>query len=262
MKISAAGDDRDRTVLGKLRREAARVLSRRPLPHPIAGPMVSFSFDDVPLSAATAGAAILEDAGARGTFYICGGFASGGEGDNGPYADWATLAALAARGHEVGCHTYGHRNCAQAGPGQALAEARRNQEAFVAHGLPRPETFAFPFGDVSPRAKAALSTDYQMLRATWPGLLRQGGDLDAAPAVAIEGDSAFDTARTWLERAAAERAWLILYSHDVNQTPSPFGCTPQNLARAVRLAAELDVSIVTVTEGLRKLTAAATTSGR
>jgi peptidoglycan/xylan/chitin deacetylase (PgdA/CDA1 family) len=262
MKISAAGDDRDRTVLGKLRREAARVLSRRPLPHPIVGPMVSFSFDDVPLSAATAGAAILEEAGARGTFYVCGGFASGEAGDNGPYADWATLVALAARGHEIGCHTYGHRNCAQAGPGQAQAEARRNQAAFVDNGLPRPVTFAFPFGDVSPRAKTALSSDYQMLRATWPGLLRQGGDLDAAPAVAIEGASAFDTARTWLERAAAERAWLILYSHDVSQTPSPFGCTPQSLARAVRLAAELDVPIVTVAEGLRSLAATAATSGR
>lgn len=254
MKISAEGDDRDRTVRGKLRREMARVLNRRPLRQPVSRPMVSFSFDDVPLSGATAGADILEAAGARGAFYICGGFASGARGDNGPYADWATLAALAARGHEVGCHTYGHRNCAKLDPARALAEARRNQDAFVANGLPRPATFAFPFGDVSPRAKAALSSDYQMLRATWPGLLRQGGDLDAAPAVAIEGASAFDTARIWLERAKAERAWLILYSHDVSDTPSPFGCTPAALAQAVRLAAELDVRVVTVAEGLSALT--------
>jgi hypothetical protein len=123
-------------------------------------------------------------------------------------------------------------------------------------------TFAFPFGDVSPRAKAALSSDYQMLRATWPGLLRQGSDLDAAPAVAIEGASAFDTARTWLERAAVERAWLILYSHDVSQTPSPFGCTPQDLIRALGLAAELNIPVVTVAEGLSSLAATAQASGR
>jgi peptidoglycan/xylan/chitin deacetylase (PgdA/CDA1 family) len=264
MKISpnSAGDDRDRTVRGKLRREMARVLNRRPLRQPVTRPMVSFSFDDVPLSAATAGAEILEAASARGAFYVCGGFASGAEGDNGPYADWATLAALAARGHEVGCHTFGHRNCAKLGAEPARAQARRNQDAFVAHGLPRPATFAFPFGDVSPRAKAALSSDYQMLRATWPGLLRQGRDLDAAPAVAFEGASAFDTARVWLERARAERAWLILYSHDVSDRPSPFGCTPMALAQAVRLAVEWDVQVVTVAEGLRTLTQGASVSSR
>ena len=262
MKIATEGDDRDRTAPGKLRREMARVLNRRPLRHPVDRPMVSFSFDDVPLSAAMVGADVLEAAGARGVFYICGGFASGGRGDNGPYADWATLAALTARGHEVGCHTYGHRNCAKLGPGQALAEARRNQDAFVAHGLPKPATFAFPFGDVSPRAKAALSSDYQMLRATWPGLMRRGGDLDAAPAVAIEGAAAFETARLWLERAVAERAWLILYSHDVSDAPSPFGCTLAALTQAIGLAIALDVQVVTVAEGLRVLTQGASASRR
>ena len=36
-------------------------------------PMVSFSFDDPPKSSATAGAPILEEYQARGTYYISGG---------------------------------------------------------------------------------------------------------------------------------------------------------------------------------------------
>src|ERR1700722_7595377 len=36
-------------------------------------PMVSFTFDDIPKSAATTGAGILEDHGGRGTFYVSGG---------------------------------------------------------------------------------------------------------------------------------------------------------------------------------------------
>jgi hypothetical protein len=31
----------------------------------------------------------------------------------------------------------------------------------------------------------------------------------------------------------AERAWLILYTHDVRETPSPWGCTPDALDRLI-----------------------------
>ena len=36
-------------------------------------PIVSFTFEDIPKSAATTGAGILEDHGARGTFFVSGG---------------------------------------------------------------------------------------------------------------------------------------------------------------------------------------------
>lgn len=42
-----------------------------------ASPIVSFTFDDVPESSWTNGARILEEEGARGTFYISGNFVDG-----------------------------------------------------------------------------------------------------------------------------------------------------------------------------------------
>jgi peptidoglycan/xylan/chitin deacetylase (PgdA/CDA1 family) len=44
------------------------------------GAVVSFTFDDVPASAASEGAPILEAFGIRGTYYLCGGLL-GGQGD-------------------------------------------------------------------------------------------------------------------------------------------------------------------------------------
>jgi peptidoglycan/xylan/chitin deacetylase (PgdA/CDA1 family) len=38
--------------------------------------MVSFTFDDVPKSAATVGATILEEYGGRATFYVAGSLVS------------------------------------------------------------------------------------------------------------------------------------------------------------------------------------------
>src|SRR4051794_2067392 len=70
-------------------------------------PMVSFTFDDIPKSAATTGAAILEDHGARGTFYVSGGLV-GTKSPDWTVAEPEDVVALHRRGHEIGCHTFSH----------------------------------------------------------------------------------------------------------------------------------------------------------
>src|SRR3954466_1234050 len=71
-------------------------------------PMVSFTFDDIPRSAATMGAKLLEAHEARGTFYVSGGLVGTKS------ADWTVVAAedvvdLHRNGHEIGCHTLSHK---------------------------------------------------------------------------------------------------------------------------------------------------------
>ena len=58
----------DASLFGKVRRRVVRLMHRRPARLSHNGPVVSFTFDDVPISGAEAGAAILEKAGARGTY--------------------------------------------------------------------------------------------------------------------------------------------------------------------------------------------------
>src|ERR1700760_4894159 len=73
-----------------------------------ATPMVTFTFDDIPKSAATTGARILEDHGARGTFYVSGGLV-GTASSNWAVAEARNLVDLHNRGHEIGCHTFSHK---------------------------------------------------------------------------------------------------------------------------------------------------------
>ena len=102
----------------------------------------------------------------------------------------------------------------------------RNAAALGAWGAPAATTFAYPYGDVSLAAKMALGGRYDILRALHHGLIEAGTDLNQAPAVGIEGPDGEAIARGWIDRAVARRAWLILYTHDVVERPSPFGCTP------------------------------------
>lgn len=234
----------DRSLKGKIRRRWARVVHRRPLSWAIDRPIVSITFDDAPLSAVETGARVLETEGVRGTFYACAGL-DNRDGPMGLYGDTDGYGALAARGHEVACHTYSHLDCGQAAGPVIVADVDRNAQAHTAAGL-QTRNFAYPYGDVSPQAKAVLQDRFGSLRGLHPGLIREGSDLNLLPAVGIEGPHGEANAARWIDKALAARAWLILYTHDVRPDPSAWGCTPEALQRLIHRAKEGGAEIATV----------------
>ena len=242
----------DRSLKGKLRRRLVRLQSRRPARVALQRPMVSFSFDDVPVSAITTAGALLEAKDARGTYFICAGLA-GQDSRMGAYASRDELLAAEARGHEIACHTFGHLDCAAADAAAIAGDVARNDQALAAWGVQPTTTFAYPYGDVSHDAKRVAGGRFAVARALHHGLIETGTDLNQAPAVGIEGQAGADVAQRWLERAAARKAWLILYSHDVRETPSPVGCTPRALEDLIEAVVAAGFDIVTVAEGARRI---------
>ena len=242
----------DRSLKGKLRRRIVRFQQRKPAQVQLKRPMVSFSFDDVPISGLETGGAILEARGARGTYFVCAGLADK-DSRMGRYAGRAALLAAQATGHEIGCHTYDHLDCGAADATAIAADMDRNEEALAQWGAGRATTFAYPYGDVSLGAKRVAAPRFALARALHHGLVETGADLNQAPAVGIEGPNGADVGLHWLQQAKARRAWVILYSHDVRETPSPVGCTPTALAQVVDAAVAGGFDIVTVAEGARRI---------
>jgi peptidoglycan/xylan/chitin deacetylase (PgdA/CDA1 family) len=240
----------DRSLKGKLRRRLVRLAHRRPAHAAPGGPMVSFSFDDAPLSAAITGAEILGRHGVHGTYYLSAGLA-GQDSPMGPILEADDARRLAEAGHEIGCHTHSHLDCGQAAGETAVADVARNGEALTRWSGAAPTTFAYPYGDVSAATKRVLAPRFSLLRALHHGLIEPGADLSQAPAVGIEGPHGEVIARSWLQVAVRRKGWLILYTHDVAETPSPWGCTPQALDRLAAEAVVAGCSIVTVAEGAR-----------
>lgn len=242
----------DRTLKGKLRRRLIRLQHRRPARVSLTRPMVSFSFDDAPATACHAGARVLEQHGLRGTYYFAGGL-TGRDGPMGRYATGEDAARLHAAGHEIGCHTFSHLDCGQASHAAALADIDQNAEVLKSWGVSDPVSFAYPYGDVGAEAKKLLAQRFKTVRALHHGLIAPGADLNQAPAVGIEGADGEAVALRWLDRAHARKAWLILYTHDVAETPSQWGCSPQVLERLVDGAINAGFDVVTVAEGARRI---------
>jgi len=241
----------DRSLKAKLRRRAVRLTVRKPARAPDR-PMLSFAFDDAPATAARIGAKVLEQRGLRGSYFIAAGLAEA-DSPSGQIASLSDVARLAEAGHEIGCHTHSHLDCGQTATDRVLEDVEHNRETLAALGLPCPRTFAYPYGDVSFGPKRVLSRRFTLMRALHHGLIGGGSDLNQAPAVGIEGKDGELTARRWLARAAATRSWLILYTHDVCDDPSDWGCTPGALGGLADAALDGGFDVVTVAEGARRL---------
>lgn len=243
----------DRSLYGKLRRRASKLLFRKPAQlKGLAKPLLTFSFDDAPQSAAISGAGILERHGYRATYFISAGL-MGQDSHFGPYTTAAQIAALNARGHEIACHTLMHIDCGQAKGADIALSVEENQKVIQSLGVPTSTTFAYPYGDVSPQAKAVLGDRYRSARALHHGLIRSGSDLNQAPAIGIEGDSGERLALEWMAQALkTPQSWLVLYTHDVRENPSPWGCTPETLETLATAAQTLGFEVVTYTEGARR----------
>ena len=178
-----AAYEADRSLRGKLRRRYSRLIHRRPLTLPEGRPMITFGFDDVPATAVSNGAAVLEDAGVRGTFYVCAGL-EGQTGPMGAYGGASETERLLDAGHEVACHTFSHLDCGQAGAAAIAEDVRRNGEALAALGRPAgsgppPRVAAIALNTALLDGPAAA--DAQMATAAETGLpcvdpVRQGGE--------------------------------------------------------------------------------------
>ena len=113
------------------------------LPGSAGGGLVALTFDDGPDPEVTpAVLRLLEQAGARATFFCVGQRAE---------AHPEVMAAIRARGHGVGNHSYSHPNgFALRGPGGLSREIRRAQEAIERVGGGRPRLFRAPAGIQNP----------------------------------------------------------------------------------------------------------------
>src|ERR1700710_2571511 len=89
-------------------------------------PMVSFTFDDVPKSAATVGAALLEAHGATATYYVIGSQV-GTSSALWDMVDGDDIVDLHRRGHEIACHSFSHKRACDLDAATLRAEVEHNQ---------------------------------------------------------------------------------------------------------------------------------------
>ncbi len=240
--------------IDKMRRRGGRYLGVRSAPIRPPRGVFSLSFDDIPETAWTEAGPILKDHGVKATYYVAGGL-SDGENLGLPQFSTEHLQQLFAAGHEVGCHTFGHTSALSVSPEAYAADLARNA-AWVAERLDGHvmTTFAWPYGDVSIGAKAVVAERFALARGVRDGFNADAADRANLQAIGLESRRlpGYDL-EALMAGTAERRGWLIAYGHDVMDGPTPYGCTPDDLDRVIRLAKDAGLDIQPVGQAWAKM---------
>lgn len=234
-----------RDLASKVRRRMTQWRASKPAQLAFDGPILSITFDDFPVSAAQEGARILESHGARGTYYASAGM-SETNGPSGPNFAPSDIQRLVAAGHEIGCHSYAHRDAAKRDVFITLEDLAKNRDALMRMGAPSPHAHAYPYGETTDRLKDGLPPRFASARGIFPGLNHGRADLAQLRAFPMFGANWLEQANIALKRAAKRRAWLIGFTHDVADAPSPWGTRGADLDSLLHAAHRLGFIVLPV----------------
>jgi len=242
-----------RSRLGTARSLVMSSLCRRVVPFAGRKAIVSFSFDDFPRTALTAGGSILEEAGARGTYYAAAALMNTSD-ELGEHFTAPDLFAVLERGHELGNHTFGHISSRSVSCSEFCSNVEQGRRAFEERTGVNPQNFSYPFGDVTLRAKQAVGSKVASARSITPGCNGPEIDLNLLRANKLYGDIDQASRLNALIRENVRRkSWLIFYTHDVRPRPSVYGCTPELFESVVSSAVASASEILPVGQALISL---------
>jgi peptidoglycan/xylan/chitin deacetylase (PgdA/CDA1 family) len=240
---------------GKVRRFSAARFARRTVPIKMPVPIVSFTFDDAPVTAFGAGREILKQFGARGTYFVSLGIL-GAEAEVGKIASIGDLARAVEEGSELGCHTFDHLDAWHTSSTEFMASVVRNREALrgILPGA-RFTTFAYPKSGAKLSIKSALGKTFLCCRGGGQATNEDSTDLNLLKACFVDRRTGvdFEFISRLVDYNATRRGWLIFATHDVATDPSPYGCTPEFLAAIVEYASRSGALLLPIGEACARL---------
>lgn len=226
-------------AVSKYRRTVAKHLSCRMVKLRTTVPIISFSFDDAPCTAFTHGGEILSKYGANATFYISLGLLES-DSPSGTIGSLYDIRRAIKEGHELGCHTFDHKNPWETKPDLFFQSVLRNRQALSQFF---PETaftsLAYPICDPRPATKQIIGKLFRYCRGGDQTFNVGTADLNLLKAFFLDfrNRDAINTIKQLIDKNVEARGWLIFATHDIDDNPSRYGCSKKFFEEVVARAA-------------------------
>lgn len=237
-----------------LQQKSNIILFRKNITLKLDKPIITFTFDDFPLTAVENGGRILENYGKTGTYYVSFGLL-GKDSPSGMIADHATIEKILSKGHDLGDHTYNHCK-AESVANQVFEEQIVLNRENLEKNFPNFNfsSFSYPYGSVRPGVKKIVQKYYNLARGSYPGINKFVCDSSLLKSLRLYGKlEKQDVFKQLLEENKKYNGWVIFYTHDVSKNPSPYGCEEALFESVLNLALETGSEILNVAEVIKKL---------
>ena len=226
--------------------------ARRMAQYKLDRPIVSFTFDDCPLSAIDNGVSKLDELGWKSTIYIASALL-GTTNHHGLQMSETDVVAAHNAGHEIGEHSHSHIDVSEMSFERAVSDIRKNRNALHEMGLPPASTFAYPFGQTTREVKSRLGPDYTGLRGITPGPMIGKADLNQIRSTPLFTGKPFNDLLRQIEDLSGTNSWLTIFTHDIENRPTQWGCTPTEMEAIIAAVKASGAQVLTVADAIAKI---------
>jgi len=233
----------------RLSRRLVRYQHRNMLATQTKKPVVSFTFDDCPKSVIENAFPILDEKKWKSTLYIAMGLCNT-TNHLGLHMSEDDVLKSYKNGHEIGNHTFAHLDARSVSCEEFLSDILKNEGAFKQLGIPKTSTFAYPYGEITAPTKSSLSEVFDLKRGIHSPSSTQHYDLNQTASQRLYSGTDLETCLERIKALKKTSGWLILFTHDVRQSPSDYGCTPEDFRRVVEAVDAIGADVMPVAKAL------------
>lgn len=161
-------------------------------------------------------------------------------GPESQYMDVSQVVELQTVGEEVGAHTRTHPDLTTLPPDKLKDEVKGSRSDILAAGIGQVTTFAYPYGTYNGEVESATSSaGFAAARSVDIGYNTKLSNPWALRTESVNIETGFDTVKSWIDVAAANKLWLVLTFHQIepqdtlDKDGATDGTTPEVLSQIV-----------------------------
>jgi peptidoglycan/xylan/chitin deacetylase (PgdA/CDA1 family) len=222
---------------------------------PFQRPLVSLTFDDGWASNYNTVLPILTRHNVPATHYIVTAYIADDGGSSNGYLSLSMIAALFARGDEIGSHTVNHYDLTTLSASDLASELTSSKQFLDSHGFGPVVDFASPLGAYNGTTLAAIGIVYQSHRTTDVGY-NISNDFDPLRLKVqnVMSTTTSSDIASWAAQAANTGSWLVLVYHNVVASASDrYSITPENLESHISALEAAGLTFLTVRQALTEI---------
>lgn len=238
-----------KTLPARINRRLIPFRAKRNLSIKLDRPIISLTFDDCPKSVIDNAIPAIEREGWQASLYMAMGLC-GTTNHLGLHMSEDDVKAAYASGHEIAGHTFNHVDITTISTDKFKQEIDTNQSKLNELGLPRCETFAYPYGQTNVVAKKYMEKTFKGARGINGHVHRSSIDLNQINSNRLYSGQDCKNIIRDISELDQNPGWMTIFTHDVRDNPSAFGCTPDEFEQVISSIKNSDARVMTVANAI------------